>query len=264
VAIEAAEKYHRRQERNDGCGQLRMDAEKDVDSLGAAREYLRHRGWLAELPPHLREALLARSRLLPPFERGQAVFRIGDEPDGIYGTVSGTFAFQLAPNEQGPHTFHLYRPGAWFGELAHCVGKPRATTLIATRRSRCLRVPAQELEGLLNQEPELWRWLAVSLACNVKTAFCAVDDMTIRLPRRRIAAVLLRLAGSRGSGFPNVEPCREIDVTHNDIAFLANLSRSAVGENLRRLEEDGFLECSYGRIRLIDPAGLQSWVAATA
>lgn len=240
-----------------------MDAETSSDSLDSAREFLRHRGWLAELPPDLREALLARCRLLPPFARGDAVVRIGDEPDGLYGVVSGSFAFQLAPNEQGPHTFHLYRPGAWFGELAHCLGKPRASTLIATRRSRCLRLPAKELDGLLKEEPELWRWLAVSLAYNVKIAFCAVDDMTIRLPRRRIAAVLLRLAGARGDAFADAEPLSELDVTHHDIAFLANVSRSAVGENLRLLEEEGFIECSYGRIRLLDPAGLQSWIAAT-
>lgn len=264
MVIEAAGKYHRLQEQKDGCRQLRLNAEKHIDSLDAAREFLKHRGWLAELPANLREAVLARCRLLPAFERGQAVFRIGDEPNGIYGTISGTFAIQLAPNEQGPHTFHLYRPGDWFGELAHFIGKPRASSLIATRRSRCLRLPARELEGLLKEEPELWRWLAVSLAFNVKTAFCAVDDMTIRLPRRRIAAVLLRLAGARGSDFADVEPCLEIDVTHHDIAFLANVSRSAVGENLRRLEEGGFLQCSYGRIRLIDAAGLQSWLAATA
>ncbi len=235
-----------------------------MDSLDDAREFLRHRGWLAELPADLRDALLARCRLLPPFSREDTVFRIGDEPDGVYGVVSGCFALQLAPNEQGPHTFHLCRPGAWFGELAHCLGRPRATTLIATRRSRCLRVPARELEGLLKEKPELWRWLALSLAHNVKIAFSAVDDMTIRLPRRRIAAVLLRLAGSRGDAFADAEASAELDVTHHDIAFLANVSRSAVGENLRLLEEEGFLECSYGRITLLDPGGLQSWLGDTA
>ena len=239
-------------------------ARKNLGSLDGAREFLRHRGWPAQLPPYLRDALLDRARLLPAFERGQTVFRIGDEPDGIYGAVSGMFAFQLAPNEQGPHTFHLYGPGAWFGELAHCVGKPRATTMIATRRSRCLRVPVRELEGLLKEEPELWRWLAASLAYNVKTAFCAVDDMTIRLPRRRIAAVLLRLAGARGGVLPNVEFSRDLDLAHHDIAFIANVSRSAVGENLSRLEEEGFLECGYGVIRLIDPAGLCAWLRDTA
>ena len=241
-----------------------MEPGEEIDSIDAAREILRRRGWLRHLPTGLREKLLARSRLLPPLERGQYLLRFGDKADGIYGIVSGGFSFQIAPHEQGPQMVHLYRSGAWVGELAYCLGATRATSMMATRRSRTVWLPKADLQALTAAEPELWRWIALCLAQNTRIALSAIDDMTIRSPRRRLGATLMRLAGLRPDPEGEQEPAPELDLTQADLALLANMSRTVVGENLGRLEEQGFLECGYGVISLIDPAGLCAWLRDTA
>lgn len=232
--------------------------------LEEAAGFLRHRGWLAALPPQLRESVFARCRLLPPLARGQVLCRIGDEPDGIFALAAGSLAVQMAPNEQGPETAHLFRPGAWFGELAYILDVPRTMTMIATRPSRCLLLPKADLEALTTAEPLLWRWLAVCVAENTRIALCALDDMTIRSPRRRLAAALLRMAGLRTDDAVQDTPRPELDLTHDELAKLANMSRTAVGENLRRLEAQGFLQCRYGKIALLKPADLRVWLRETA
>lgn len=233
-------------------------------TLGRAAERLRHQGWLAALPPPLSEAVLARCRLLPPLKRGQVLCRIGDEPNGIFALVSGSLAVQMAPNEQGPGTAHIFRPGAWFGELAYILDVPRTMTMVATRPSRCLLLPKAELEALTTAEPTLWRWLAVCVADNLRLALCALDDATIRSPQRRLAAALLRMSGLRTDDTAWKDANTELDLTHGDLAKLANMSRTAVGENLRRLQALGFLECGYGRITLLGPGPLRAWLRETA
>jgi CRP-like cAMP-binding protein len=252
--------YHQAGQHNDGYGQLRMDPGEEIDSIDAAREILRRRGWLKDMPPVLREKLLARCRLLPPFERGQYLLRFGDKPDGIYGIVSGGFSFQIAPHEQGPQTVHLYRSGAWVGELAYILDTTRATWIMATRRGCAVCLPRSDLQALTAAEPELWRWIALCLAHNTRIAISAIDDMTIRSPRRRLAAILLRLAGLRPDPEQEHASSLELDLTQADLASLSNMSRTVVGENLGQLEDHGFLECGYGVIRLIDPAGLSAWL----
>lgn len=235
----------------------------EIDSIDAARERLRQLGWLTQVPHELREELLRCCRLLPAFERGKYLLRFGDKPDGIYGIVSGSFSLQIAPNEQGPQTVHFYGPGAWVGELAFCLGAPRATSMIATANSSAVFLPKADLEAISRKEPTLWRWIALCLAHNTRIALCVVDDMTIRSPRRRLAATLLRLAGLRPDMGLQAEASEALHMTHTDLAMLTNLSRTAVGQNLGHFEADGFIECGYGVIKLLDPARLVAWLRST-
>lgn len=66
-------------------------------SANEARAFLASSPWLRDFPDDLRETFLANARLLPPFDRGQRVYNIGDVSDGIYGIVSGCFGFEVAP-----------------------------------------------------------------------------------------------------------------------------------------------------------------------
>ncbi|MEE4108807.1 MAG: Crp/Fnr family transcriptional regulator [Halieaceae bacterium] len=246
--------YHGANQLNDRFGQLRMGRERSIETVDEARELLRRRGWLTHLPEDLREQVLARCRLLPPYERGQQLLRFGDPASGIYGIVSGSFSIRLSPSEHGQQVAHLYTAGAWVGELAYCLDRPRVTSLTATRQSRTVFLRRTDLVALTAREPTLWRWLALCLAQNTQIALCAIDDMTLRPPRHRLIATLLRLAGLRPE--PNGEGATELDLTQAELASVTNMSRTAVGEQLRRLEHEGLLLCRYGRITLADPAAL--------
>jgi hypothetical protein len=53
-----------------------------------ARQRLASRGWFSELEPSLATAVLDAGRTVP-LRRGDALFRPGDDPGGIYGVVDG-------------------------------------------------------------------------------------------------------------------------------------------------------------------------------
>lgn len=231
----------------------------EPSELSDARQRLAESSWLRRFPDDLRECFLERTRLLPAFDRGDRVYNMGDPPNGIYGVVSGCFAFEIAPQEEGPQLVHQYRAGSWFGELAHVLQQPRLATIYATQPSRCLRISAAELNGLLRSDPRLWQQVALSLADASQLAMTVINDMMVRSPKRRLAACLLRLAGLRNDE-PIDRAILEIDLTHAALGAMTNSSRATVAHYLKELEAEGCLEYRYGRIRLTRIRQLRDWL----
>lgn len=235
---------------------MKAPTESDLET---ARRAAADSPWLRRFPVDLRECFLERTRLLPPFQRGDRVYNIGDPPDGIYGVVSGCFGFEIAPQEEGPQLVHQYRAGSWFGELAHVLERPRLATIYATRPSQCLRISGTELASLLRSDPRLWQQIAISLADASRLAMTAVNDLLARSPKRRLAACLLRVAGLRNDE-PSDDGRIEIDLTHSALAAMTNCSRTTVAHYLKELEADGFIEYHYGRIHLGRIRSLRHWL----
>jgi CRP/FNR family cyclic AMP-dependent transcriptional regulator len=221
-----------------------------------ACRFLTARGWLARSPAKVRDAVLERCNL-EDFERGQRVYSIGDPPTGLWGVVTGGFALEFATSEHGPHFAHSFRPGMWFGEGESFAPRPHFATISATRTSRCMHLPLPALEAVARDHPLIWRYVGVLAGAHVADSLGAFSDGTIRDPTARIAAILLRLAGTRvHERLSDQQP--ELDVTQEDLALLANMSRGTVHTQLGRLEAAGLVACSYGRVRILDPDRLRS------
>ena len=221
-----------------------------------ACRFLSPRSWLAKMPANLRDAVLAACTL-PHFERGQRVYSIGEPPTGLWGVVTGGFALEFATGEHGPHFAHSFRPGMWFGEGESFERRPHFTTIAATRPSSCLHLPLSTLEAIARTHPSIWRSVGILAGAHVADALGALSDGTIRDPLARIAAILLRLAGVRVHEHLS-DPRPELDVTQEDLALLANVSRGTVQTQLAQLESAGLVARSYGRLQILDPERLRA------
>ena len=240
-------------------GHLQGDEFEKFDShmqqLANARDFLGSVGWLAHRPSAFRKLLLSRCRL-HVLEKGAIVYRIGDAPDGVYGVASGRVSVEIAPHEQDPHLIHSLGPGSWFGEAAFFGECERLVTIVATRPSHCLHLPRFEIDEIAKADPNTWRWLGNLLFVQFQAALTAIDDLKIRRPDQRIAAILLRLAGIRHQ--QNVEDMTpEVDATQKDLAEISSLSRTTVGECLDQLQAAGLIARGYGHLTLLDPAALR-------
>ena len=231
-----------------------------MEQLHTARQLLSRVGWLAEVPKDFADTVLSNCRLLI-LEKGSTVYRVGEPPDGLYGLAKGACAMDMAPNEIGPNPLHIARPGTWFGEAAllHARDRVRLVSVIATRPSHCLYLPNSEWEHIAESDPNAWRWLGVLAAIHFRNTLGALDDLAIRKPRQRIAAILLRLANARLAGNA-LDPTPVLDLTQKDLAQLSNLSRAALGDHLEEMRRDGLIESSYGQVTILDTVGLRAWV----
>jgi CRP/FNR family cyclic AMP-dependent transcriptional regulator len=83
------------------------------------------------------------------------------------------------------------------------------------------------------------------------------DDLMQRNHVKRFVAVLLRLGNCRVASPHNRGPI-EIDMKHEDLAHMANVSRTTVGAILRKLQAEGHLALSYRHISILAPNALRA------
>jgi len=191
------------------------------------------------------------------FKAGTHVYSIGDEPGGIFGLVSGGLSVSIAPGERGPYIAHFAAPGTWFGEGSAITRQPRRIGLTATRDSDLLHLPLHAIDEIVRRDPSAWRLFALVTIAHLDVAIGGSDDLMIRDHVQRFVAVLLRLGSCRRVS-PEDGRAVEVDMNHEDLAYMANIARTTAGVILRKLEADGHLALSYRRIKILAPDALRA------
>jgi CRP-like cAMP-binding protein len=119
-----------------------------------------------------------------------------------------------------------------------------------------LHVPLAALDALARGNPEGARAFGVLVNANMAVMTAAVSDLLIPRPDRRIAAVLLRVAGvsAVGPAAPHLSQA--------DLAEMANASRQLVNRTLAGFVARGWVAQHYRRIAIRDPAALAAFANA--
>ena len=218
-------------------------------------EILATSGWLADTPARFRDALLERC-VLRRYERGETVYRAGDPAGGLYGLVAGGIGVELSPDDREPYIGTFARPGFWIGEASVLTRAPRLIGIRVFRESRLAYLPLAEWDALTRAVPDAWRWLAHLIARNERLALAVADALMIRDSGRRLAAILMLL--STQSAPAPAGAFVEIEISQDDLARMANLSRSSTGRLLKAFEAAGIIGNAYREIRVIDHDGLRA------
>jgi CRP-like cAMP-binding protein len=217
-------------------------------------------GWISDLPPRLAGNLIKRGKETE-FAAGQTIFKVGDETRSMWCILSGAVRMNIATNENEHRFGHLMTPGFWFGEYELLTGHPRLIEMECALPSRLMRFSHKDIEDVARGDPSLWRWIAVLSAQHMLLALSAADDLMLKDPVRRCAALLLRLAGHRAA-HPAAPTLDVLPLSQNDITEALNMSRSSTGAILRQMERDGAVKLEYAAIRLLDVSRLKAMVSA--
>ncbi|HWJ71645.1 MAG TPA: Crp/Fnr family transcriptional regulator [Kaistia sp.] len=227
-----------------------------MTSIEAAREIAIRDTWLREAPESFRRAVIERC-VLQRFDPSQVIYSVGDGPGGIYCLISGSVRVSVASAEDGPFFAHIMQPGIWIGEGPLISRGPRVVGLSAGRLSEVLLLPLPAIQSILESQPIGWKAVARLTFDHVNTALTGLNDLMIRDDRRRLIATLLRLGGCRlAPGLDPVPP--PIDLSHEDLAAMANLSRTTVAAILHELNEAELVELTYRRVILREPDRLRA------
>lgn len=115
------------------------------------------------LPVHLRRIASLVDEVT--FNRGDSVFKHGDEGDGLYLIVEGTVRISRSVSGMGEEALAVLGPGMYFGEMSivddDC---PRSADAIANEQSTLLKLPKDDLRDLMFVDRELayellWRFV---------------------------------------------------------------------------------------------------------
>jgi len=216
---------------------------------------LEQTGWLSRVPQSVR-AMLLNSCLSYKLTAGEAITQGGEETGGIFGIASGTAGvYSAIGSSEGP-LIHIAGTGYWFGLFPLTSGRPRI--IAVTARSPCVvaQLPQSILQGMLEQDPSLWRWLCLLALESAALSVQGLADQLIDDAERRCAAILLRVADCRESG----DAPSTAFLTQYDLAALGNLSRPSVSLAVRSLSARGLITPGYRAITINAPAQLRKFV----
>jgi CRP/FNR family transcriptional regulator, cyclic AMP receptor protein len=227
-----------------------------LERADAEKRILR-RGWLAVQTAALQSAILRKSRLVS-CPAGDFLFHVGDGPGGIYGVVQGGVGVHVPSIIGEVPLTHVLRTGTWFGYGPLLSGQKRTLTFSLTEPTDLFYVPLAALDDIQRSHPAHMRAIFALTDFAVSVSVDVIGTLQIREPNRRIAATLLRVAPPHDDVPPGVP--LEVHLTQSQRAELANAGRQQVNRALGRMEEQGWIAASYGRIVLTDPVGLRDWL----
>jgi CRP-like cAMP-binding protein len=217
-------------------------------SLHRYRSQLETTPWFRGLPVELRDYLVSRATLLT-LEKGQILYRRGDQSYGLYAVLGGALAIGTVGMDGKEALLAVLGPTAWVGEISMFDGLPRPNDATAVSRTLLLHVPEAALQSLLDSTPRYWRDFALLMAQRLRVSFENAEAMTLLPAAQRVANRLLMIAG--GYGGLNASQSR-IRVSQDSLASMVSLSRQTTNQLLRNLEGQRIVSLKSGEIAILD------------
>jgi CRP/FNR family cyclic AMP-dependent transcriptional regulator len=228
-------------------------AEDDMDARNGSLVLSKY-GWLSRMPAEFRSAIL-RNCAWQNFEAGASLFAAGDPPGGIFGIADGSVGTSTLLGAPDSPMLHIARRGFWSGMGSVLSGEPRRMSASAITAALVANVPLPILKALLSERPEWWQHIGQLALSSIDIIGNGFVDMLIRDSGRRCAAILLRLCECRFNDIADVS--REVMVTQEEIADMANLSRATVNTILGRFAKQRLIELRYRSIIVVKTKSLR-------
>jgi CRP-like cAMP-binding protein len=216
-------------------------------------------GWLAKAEPSIRQCFL-EACTLRHFTDGETVFRFEQLQTCVWGVVSGAVRLFVAMGEQEPRLAHCAGPGFWFGEAPVITGNARAMQAVASGGVRLCSIDRVAVVRMAEHNQDAWRSVATLSVMNELISIGTAEDLMIRVPRKRLVATLLRMAGWRHC-FQGVQPLTTVPITQLELAEASCLSRSSAAVILKDLGDKGLIKTEYRTITILDAPALKELLA---
>ncbi|MDH4384252.1 MAG: Crp/Fnr family transcriptional regulator [Caulobacter sp.] len=215
---------------------------RDLGALGRLEQF----SWFARQPAEQRRALLqgghVRSLADGAWAHGE-----GDEETGLLAVLDGSLrTFARAPGGRSA-LIGVLPPGAIIGQSALFGGGPRLVTAISAGESLVFVLSDRALRAVAVDHPGLWRDLSQLIYRQLQTMVQSVAELTALPPRVLLASRLLVLS-RQGAAVP---------IGQGELAEMLGISRKTVNGWLSSLATQGLIRQGYGRIEVLDRAGLE-------
>lgn len=214
---------------------------------------LAERGWLSLTSPAFRTAVLEKLSV-HHFKGGDPVYRIDDRSGGLWAIMDGSIEAEM-PGATGPSLGHFATPGFWFGEGTLIHPTPRRVGVFAIGPATLAHVSLADCQAILAADPSGWRWIALLSTFSTDLVLQLAADLLLRDPEKRTAALLLRLSGQRNGRFLKSHRM-PVQLSHEKLGQMVNLSRNAIGPILASFAGRGFIAVRYRSIDVLDAPGL--------
>jgi CRP-like cAMP-binding protein len=226
-----------------------VNAETLEESLRATR-------WGSLLSPEqLARVAAESSAVIVP--AGGFLCRKGEPVDAWLGVLDGLVKMMITTPDGRTSTFTGVPAGGWFGEGSLLKTEPRRYDIVALRESRVARVPRRTFEWLLNTSIPFNRFLLVQLNERLGQFIGLLEYQRLHDPDARVARCVAEMFNP--VLYPGIGA--KLEVSQEEIGFLAGISRQRANQALQTLQQAGLLKVEYGAILIEDLEGLRRYGA---
>jgi len=215
---------------------------------------LRETRWGAALPPEQLQRVAAESAEVAVAPGGY-VCRSGEPVDAWLGVLDGMVKMMISTQSGRASTFTSIPAGGWFGEGSLLKTEPRRYDVVALRESRIARVPRRTFEWLLNTSIPFNRFMLEHLNERLGQFIGMLESQRLHDPDARVARCVAGLFNT--ILYPGID--KKLEVSQEEIGYLAGISRQRVNQALHALEAVGLLKVEYGAIVINDLDGLRRY-----
>ncbi len=203
--------------------------------------------WGALIAPEQLQRVVAESGEVVVPEGGY-VCRQGEPVDVWLGVLEGLVKMMISTPEGRSSTFTGVPAGGWFGEGSLLKTEPRRYDVVALRASRIARVPRRTFEWLLNTSIPFNRFLLIQLNERLGQFIGMLESQRLHDPDARVARCVAALFNP--ILYPGI--AARIEVSQEEIGYLAGISRQRTNQALQTLQQAGLLKVEYGAILIED------------
>lgn len=202
--------------------------------------------------PELSLKMLEKVFTEKEFSKGENIFIEGSESAGFYIIVKGRVkVYKLSP-EGKEQILHIVGAKELLGAVSAFAGNPYPAHADAMEKTRALFFPRNDFMALVQKEPAVVMNMMANLAMRLQHFTRMIEDLSLKEVPGRLAAYFLYLCERKGCS-----DIVEIDISKGQLASLLGTIPETLSRILRRLSEQGVLEVSGRKIRLINKKALQ-------
>jgi CRP/FNR family transcriptional regulator, cyclic AMP receptor protein len=193
------------------------------------------------------------------WDRGQVIFREGDQGDTCYLLRTGAVVLTREHQDGRMVALAELRAGALFGELAMFRGETRSATAEAIEATTAVALLASDMQRLIRRSPGLALKFLATLAERVSTTNERLLQQSFQTVAGRVASALLaQVVARQAEGAPDADVL--VRSTQAEIANLAGTSRESASRFLATLERAEVVTLGRGKVTVHDPGRLRNYI----
>lgn len=210
--------------------------------------------WFHMLTPEQQSRVLS-DVTLTSYVSGAMIERKGEHAHAWLGVKSGLIKVSVGTPDGRMASLTGVPAGGWIGEGSLLKREARKYDVVALRDSTIIRLPAATFNWLLESSIAFNRYLLDQLNERVAQFIGKAEYDRLLEPDARVARCLAELFN------PLLYPGKgmRLEITQEEIGYLARMSRQRTNQALRVLEEAKLLRAEYGGVKVLDLDGLKNY-----
>ncbi|HET8598372.1 MAG TPA: Crp/Fnr family transcriptional regulator [Castellaniella sp.] len=222
--------------------------------MNLSRSLRTHAAWF-DLLDDAQQARVLRDTTVAQVEAGTIIEHKGVVAGAWIGVLEGLIKVSVGNADGKLASLTGVPAGGWIGEGSLLKREARKYDIIALRRSVIARLRGDTFDWLLDSSIPFNRFLLHQLNERVAQFIGKAEHDRLLAPDARVARCLAELFN------PLLYPgnSSRLEITQEEIGYLARISRQRTNRALQALESAGLLKVEYGAVQVMDLDGLKHY-----